>query len=335
MSLIAIRDASAWARTLREIAGFDTYHTHSYHRLAESSGEGEPVLLVYDRNDLSIAIPFLRRTIPGAPRLFDVTSVYGYAGPVANRTQITKEEAKAFREALESYLASENIVSAFTRLHPLLDYQAVLFPDAEPPTPTVVIDLSGPLEGAAEYSKTLRYDIRRLRREGYTTHWGAEPESIGRFREIYYLNMRRVGAAERYFFSEDYFASLFDSEEYDCELALAVKGDAIAAGAIFLGRGEIVQYHLSATDDAHLRLSPIKLVLDEARSRYASAGCRWLHVGGGVGGKDDALLKFKRSFSAQMRDFRVWKRVVDAERYRALVKASGLGENPRFPAYRP
>lgn len=332
MSIIVVGDAGTWKRRLREISGFDTYHTYAYHRLAERNGEGTPLLLIHENKDLTIALPMLRRDIPGHPGLYDLTSVYGYPGPVASRASVTFDEAILFRQDLHTYFVSERVVSAFTRLNPLIANQASILSGIGTTTPTVVLDLASP--DTSEYSKTLRYDLRRLAREGYETCWTKSWADVESFREVYLQNMRRVGAEERYFFSSEYFRLLFASDEYNCELALARKDNAVVAGSIFLTCGNIVQYHLSATDEAHMRMSPVKLILDAARAKYAQAGFRWLHLGGGVGGRIDSLFQFKRSFSAQVLAFGVWRYVPDPERYNALVQSAGLAGNPRFPAYR-
>jgi hypothetical protein len=66
-----------------------------------------------------------------------------------------------------------------------------------------------------------------------------------------------------------------------------------------------------------------------------------LHLGGGVGGADDALLHFKRGFSDRRHRFATWRWVVDPAAYRELCRSRGVPAAAAadlargfFPAYR-
>jgi len=65
---------------------FDFVHTYDFHRLSQLNGEGEPVLFVAKSRHGTVQAcwPLLRRNIPNTG-LFDLTSVYGYAGPVFSK----------------------------------------------------------------------------------------------------------------------------------------------------------------------------------------------------------------------------------------------------------
>jgi hypothetical protein len=68
-----------------------------------------------------------------------------------------------------------------------------------------------------------------------------------------------------------------------------------------------------------------------------------MHMGGGLGGREDALFQFKRKFSPQTHSFRTGSWILDAPMYGALeeqnrsrLAARGieLGEVSYFPSYR-
>ena len=79
-SLIVTKEEK-WTEYIQKSFDFDFYHTWKYHAMDR---RGDPLLFVYEENNDFIALPLLKRRINGSD-LFDLTSVYGYTGPVSNR----------------------------------------------------------------------------------------------------------------------------------------------------------------------------------------------------------------------------------------------------------
>jgi hypothetical protein len=67
-------------------------------------------------------------------------------------------------------------------------------------------------------------------------------------------------------------------------------------------------------------------------------GATVLHLGGGVGGAQDSLFDFKSGFGTGRHVFRLWKRVLRPDVYRALDEARreirGEPDPKFFPTYR-
>jgi len=118
-------------------------------------------------------------------------------------------------------------------------------------------------------------------------------------------------------------------------------GGEVASGGLFVETGDIVQYHLSGTNEAFLRERPTKLMLHFVRGWAKERGARVLHLGGGVGAARDSLFAFKAGFSSVRHAFHTLRMVVDERAYRQLADAS-RGETATdpsdlqgfFPAYR-
>ena len=103
----------------------------------------------------------------------------------------------------------------------------------------------------------------------------------------------------------------------------------------------IVQAHLAGTNEGLRQLSPLKVLLDDARSWARNRGNHVLHLGGGRGGKEDSLFAFKARFSARRHAFHTGRWILEPRLYRELVEARwrGLGSCDStgegfFPAYR-
>lgn len=328
-----------WSQILQKSDTYDFYHTAFYHSLDE---EGEGFMLYATNEKDFIALPLIIRKI-NRTIYSDATSVYGYCGPIASKDikRIDNKLIEFIQAEIIKYFEANNIIAAFSRLHPLINQSALFkdFGEIVELNKTVSIDLTLPVDiQRRAYRKSLRSDINQLRkRKGYTSHIADSKEEIDEFIDIYYETMDRVEATPNYYFSREYFYEFLDNNEFSNRLILAIKDDIITAGAIFTITGNIMQYHLAGTRSKYNRDTPMKLILDEARLLGTELVLKDLHLGGGVGGQDnDSLFHFKSGYSKNFKQFSIWKKIFNQEMYDELVKEKGLenSDSGFFPLYR-
>jgi sugar O-acyltransferase (sialic acid O-acetyltransferase NeuD family) len=102
------------------------------------------------------------------------------------------------------------------------------------------------------------------------------------------------------------------------ELFVVTWDGAVIAGGLFTLCDGIVQYHLGGTSDAFVKLGPTALLFDTVRRWAIDRGARVMHLGGGVGSKEDTLLHFKAGFSERRHTFETWRWVTEPGAYREL-----------------
>jgi lipid II:glycine glycyltransferase (peptidoglycan interpeptide bridge formation enzyme) len=133
------------------------------------------------------------------------------------------------------------------------------------------------------------------------------------------------------------------SQQPDVHCCIVEKDNQLAAACLFFELHGIVQAHLGGSANDYYRQSPFHLCLHHAMLWAKSRGNRWLHLGGGVGGDNDPLLKFKAGFSDARFSYTTARLILDERRYRELVEATATGSNTTaddllarnfFPAYR-
>ena len=234
-------------------------------------------------------LPLVLREIPGGG--IDATSPYGYPGPLVIGPDDPAFLADALRAGVE-HLAGHGVVSAFVRLHPLLN--------AEPPTAigtlvqhgeTVSVDLTQPADALwAQTRMNHRRDITRALQLGYVARMDDEWEHLGTFRDLYRDTMARNAAAPWYFFEDAYFDGLRTALGEHLHLCVVEGEGGVAAAGLFGETGGIVEYHLSGTSEAARHVQPTKLMMHFVRGWAKERGNRSLHLGGGVGGRADSLL---------------------------------------------
>jgi sugar O-acyltransferase (sialic acid O-acetyltransferase NeuD family) len=358
---ILTASSSQWSEFL-ERAPHDFFHTSNYHQVSECFGKGKALLAVYGDLDKFVAWPYLVQEIEGfertaAENLRDITSVYGYAGPIGYACdQDNAFLASAWDGMLEMW-RSQSIVSVFTRLHPLLGNHRWLHHlrgDGEMPAlvdegcgegTTVAVDLSAsPEETWNSYKRQLRQSLRRLMSLSMSTTPDPEWRHFDDFVRLYYKTMKRNGSASFYVFPARQFKQLKAALGPHGSLMVTEHEGEVAAAALLIEYAGIVNVHLLATDERFAQLSPSKLLIHEAQIWARSRGNRFLHLGGGRGSRsDDPLFRFKALFSSAFFPFHTCRWILNQSAYDDLAaerrnQSSKLrcGEMSKthFPAYR-
>ncbi|MEA2606575.1 MAG: hypothetical protein QOI00_1332, partial [Chloroflexota bacterium] len=348
-------DDPAWEQWLGN-AHRDVFHRAGYHRFAQGSGEGDPYLVVVGDEHKGLAWPYLLRPVSGIPNIpesdaTDVTSVYGYPGPVA--WGCGPDDPFLGRAWLEvqAVWRHQKAVAAFTRFHPLLDNAGIgrSFVTAAGPTApiahvgeTISVDLTLGYEGARSlYGRDLRREIDRSRRYGLITKDDPDWGELATFARLYRDTMTRLHASDSYYFDQDDFIRLRAALAGELHLLVTRVDGAVAAAGLFTEWDGIIEWFLVGTDSAFISRSPSKVLVDDAIAWAIGRGARILHLGGGRGGADDSLKWFKARFSPRRHAFHTGKWVLDARRYAELNEARGADlagnavvDNWFFPAYR-
>lgn len=325
-----------WIEVLKGVK-HDVYHLPEYVAIEASRLDGLPKLFVYEEQDSRFVLPLVFRNIDHTDGR-DATSPYGYPGPLVSAGAEVGFLERAFR-SLVGALSDLGLVSAFVRLHPLLSPQPKRW--AQPGVlvqhgRTVAVDLrQSEAQMWAEVRTRFRSYIIRGREQGHCfsidPHWN----DLEDFLSIYAESMAKVGAAPEYFFNRAYHEGLRDLSGARTYLAtVRIEGEP-AAAAVFTEVGGLVQYHLSGAREAFRRQQPTKFLLDQVRRWAAKSGCHTLHLGGGLGGREDSLYNFKAGFSKRRHDFFTWRLVLDPAGYEKLCLSVGVDtEEDYFPAYR-
>ena len=329
-----------WESWLTPLKG-DFQHSSGYHRLAESYGEGRGYLAVYGSRERYLAWPYLLRpVVAGATQdptpYSDVTSVYGYPGPLGYNCASGDTFLEQAWEAMQDVWSSQHAVCAFTRFNPLFSNQKLIPGSARKGLvlsgATVSIDLTKTDdERWREYKRQLQQHIRRGRDIGLTVEFDPDWKYLEEFERIYSSTMRRNAASPYYFFTHDYFLTMKAELGNHGMLAVSRLGDQIICACLIMEYGGFVNTHLAGTVDAYLALSPFKTIVHELTSYAKQRGNHSIHLGGGRAGKQDSLFRFKTEFSPRHHEFYTGRWILRQNIYDELSDGC---TTDFFPAYR-
>lgn len=334
-----------WRALLDEVE-HDFYHLPAYVELEAKRLGGEPIAAWVREGERALLLPLVTRPLPEPlsppPGRRDATSPYGSPGLLEVGGAAPEWRGEALRALCEG-LRERGLVTLFVRLHPLLDQSLVptlaKHGDVVEQGPTVVIPLDRPMEQVLmSMTSTTRNRIRRCQREGFRVRRDVGLERMQDFVSLYHATMSRVEADPRYHFEREYLTDLCRRLAPAVSLQwVEAPGGELAAGAIFSACSGVAQYHLSCSDPAFGKLSPTRLLIYEGLRWAQDRGARCMHLGGGLGGRADALFRFKASFGGERARFHTWRSVLDLRLYDALSAAAAQGGAPPgdfFPAYR-
>jgi hypothetical protein len=325
--LDAIDDMQAWRVALSALPASlqDVYFQPEYAALTVRSPEQRAVLFVYQQGEHVWAYPFVIREIVhvAGDRLeeswCDIETPYGYGGPLSNT-----DDASFLASAHQSFTdwcRKYRVVAEFVRLHPLLNNQRWLCPQAELifDRETVSVDLARVKDDMPPFSKGACYMLRRAERAGMSVTLQSPTAGIEYFAELYGQTMKRVAADREYFFAYDYFVRLAGLASMSGWLLAVEGGGGWLASAMFLRGSNFLHYHLSAAIHEIAPPGATNLLISSAARLGHQAGLTRMHLGGGrTSAPDDSLLKFKRSMATDRHAFLVGKRVHQPDAYANL-----------------
>jgi Acetyltransferase (GNAT) domain len=280
--------------------------------------EGVTHTLRLDLDDGEARVPLLVREIPGTERL-DATSPYGYPGAVV-------EASGQPAAAADVDWSASGLVSIFARER--LEGEPWLA-GARERSAVLLHDPARPRRVRPRLAEQIRANERRGWSVERVRAADASAEQRAAFERAYEQTMRRADAADRYFFSGDYFESVLSFGDTWLLLATGADGE-VGAGAIVARSDAMLHYFLGGTAEEQLAESPFKNVV-EAMMGLADEFELPLNLGGGVR-PGDGLEAFKRGFANMELPFRTHEIVTDEAEYARL--SAGRPQGGFFPAYR-
>ncbi len=331
----------------------DVYFSPGYGQAAATMDEGTWEVAI--GNGGQFLYPYIKRPVEvlaDETQRYDIASPYGYAGVWATATT-TAEEWTEFRDRFRELSRARGCIAEFLRLGSIVPGRDQLLAsdsslDAFPFNSTVSVQLN---DGYDAYWKNSdgrsRTAIRKAKRLGYQAQMRtAQLEDLKQgspFRRLYESTMARLEARKSYYFSDEYYFSLFSA--LGDRLLIGEVHDAsksVGSSALFMSWNGTLHYHLAGSERDAARDGANNLLIDAAVEWAIERNHSSLHLGGGTS-DNDGLFRFKASFGGSRLEFWLARSVLNQEEYNRLTEvraqalslpATSLIERGFFPAYR-
>lgn len=237
--LVSIQERIKWQEILDALGIQDIYYTTQYFLSALKLDPGEAYLFYFQCADGEVAYPFIKRQVnQGEPQYFDISTPFGYGGPVLKVRTDSSVLVSKFRKSFLEFCESEQIIAEFIRFHPsrknadFFEGHLQLLPLYE----TYSIDLKKwQSHHGKESPPSSKVDIRKL---GTVRH-------MFEFLVLYYSEARRREEADSYyFFTNDYFEALVSTLGPNLHLFGAYVGEKLVSACYVLAMGRTIHFHL-------------------------------------------------------------------------------------------
>jgi hypothetical protein len=340
--ILTLNEKNEWREALQLAEINDFYFTPEYAELCGFNEEGKSLCYVYNEGKNYYIYPFRLRNLPEKIaekfdcELKDITSDYGYGGPISNCDD--KSFISAADENFKEFCQENNIITEFVRFHPVLNNHEKVNDcyDLLKLNPTVIVEIDESEKMLSNFRRDHRYGVRKSFKQGLNVKIGKNKEDWLLFQQIYEETMQHLAAEQFYFFPKQYYNYLAELND-NFFLLLASYGDETIGAACFLYDKSCLHYHLSGMKRQYRKLNANKRLLFEAFEIGHEKGIEFAHLGGGFGGSGkDSLMEFKAGFSPLRGHFHIAKRVHNREIYNKICESIGIKSDTSgfFPAYR-
>ena len=298
-------------------ASKDIYYLEEYVKLYETKeGKAYCAVCIDGRNVL--LIPFIRKEIEG---YYDFETAYGYGGPIANTKD--RDWIDSALEKMGELFKNEHYVCGFVRFHPILNNAEICENRIQ-----VLFDRNTVAVNTQESEEQIwmnqiisknRNMIRKAEKNGlvYKAEYGFE--SLTDFIKLYNATMKRLNAEDFYFFGEHYYEQFAKCFEGKAFLGTVRKDDELICGALFMYSNDYGHYHLEGSNHIYSSIAANNLLLWKTALEFNKLGIKEFHLGGGYNSApDNSLLKFKKSFSNNIKEFYIGKWIFNKNQYNKL-----------------
>lgn len=295
----------------------DIYFYEEYVKMYEDN-TSEAFCVVCEDGDSIILMPFLRRQIHD---YFDFETAYGYGGPISN----TNDKIwihKALSE-VKKYLFKEKYICGFVRFHPLLENVKNckdcfdIFFDRN--TVCINTEMTSEEIWTKQITSKNRNMIRKAEKNGLVYKAEYDFQSMKEFIELYNTTMKRLNAEEFYYFNENYYRKFIEYFGGSAFLGTVRKDNKLVCAALFMYSKEYGHYHLEGSDHNYSSLGANNLLLWKTALELHEHNVKEFHLGGGYdSSENNSLLKFKKAFSNDFKDFYIGKMIFNVEKYNEI-----------------
>ena len=343
LAVYTLNDASKWDEIVKSFKKHDIYYLSGYARGFYLHGDGEPLLFYYEDEKLRAINVVMKRDIAKDDHFkdkleegiyFDLATPYGYGGWLLEGDG---SKNLLFAE-YQSWCRNNSIISEVIRFHPVIGNQEEVrdIYDVMDLGKTVAIPLTNRDDIWNNFSSNNRRHIRKAIKEGVEIHKGFSEELLATFKEVYNITMDRDTATDYYYFKKPFYDSIRDDLEDYCDIYYATYQDKIIAVSLMLRCNGYLSYHLSGSLKEYGILSATSLLLFETAAWGSENGYHSLHLGGGVGSREDSLYTYKKAFyKGDGLQYSIGKMIFDQDKYAELTKMRERIERDNyFPLYR-
>lgn len=315
---------------------------NNYAKLYEIKEKGIAETFIFNCQHGCVEHTYIRRKIPmlvDGKQYYDVTTAYGYGGPITRQVSNMENLLKEYYETFHHYCKENNVVSEFIRFH-LFENKEVrenYYGEVGTIGPHISRDLNQPMN--KNIHKSVRTSIRKAEKNGLKLSFDTTDGGMEEFLEVYNETMNRRDANDFYYFDKEFFCKLHCDLDNHFVYTKAILDEKVISSFLILFGEKYAYAFLGGTLEEYFEYEPSTFLEYYTIKWLKDKGLQYYTIGGGYDGRD-GIFKYKKKFDKEgVYPFHVGKKIHDKKIYDKLIKNRMLKEgfvsdSHFFPLYR-
>lgn len=321
----------------------DVFFQPAYGKLYENVENGKCETFVYHNGAETVQHTYIKRPVSrlvDGVQYYDVTTPYGYGGPVLVNGEPSVTLIQAYYQAWAEHCKAENVIAEFNRFH-LFDNTA--FRESFPGECVHISDnVVRSLEESVDemwmsFDHKVRKNVKKAESNCLLVSTDAVGEHLDEVLDIYYKTMERNDAKNFYYFDRAYFQAIIDTLPDKFMFFHVWHEDTIISTELVLCSERYVYSFLGGTLDDYYPMRPNDLLKYEIIKWSKETGHKAFILGGGYSG-NDGIYRYKKAFApGDDVPFYVGRMIYNEKAYARLVDEREKEGQPNanyFPLYR-
>ncbi|MEA4894594.1 MAG: GNAT family N-acetyltransferase [Oscillospiraceae bacterium] len=323
----------------------DIFFYPSYGKLYERIEGGTCEVFEHTGGDGTIRNMYIKRPVPwlvDGVQYYDVTTPYGYGGPVITAGKSTEALISEYYAAWADYCRNNRIVAEFVRFHLYDNTDLSLHYPGEITqiSDNVVLNLAPTIDEIwVGFEHKVRKNVKKAQRNGLAVTSDTTGEHLPDFLDIYYNTMNRNKAKSYYFFDPSYFKALNRTLKGKYVYFHVWHNEQIVSTELVLCSQNYAYSFLGGTLEDYFPMRPNDLLKYEI-IRWCKETGRTVFVLGGGYHPGDGIYRYKKTFApSDVVPFYTGRKVYYSEIYSQLIAIRSQEpefdvESQFFPLYR-
>lgn len=314
----------------------------NYAKLYETKENGQAETFILKSQHGCVEHTYIKRKIPtliNGKQYFDITTAYGYGGPITSEVKNLSYLLKDYYYAFHLYCYKHNIVSEFIRFHLFenIEVRTNFYGEVGEIGPHISRDLKKKLD--IDIHKSVRKSIRKAEKSGLSWSYDTTEKGMDDFINLYHSTMDRRKAKEFYYFDQEFFKHLHDNLKGQFVYTNAILDGKVISSFLTLFGEKYAYAFLGGTLKDYFKYEASTYLEYQTMEWLKDRGLHYYTIGGGYDGKD-GIFNYKKKFDKEgTYPFFVGKKIHDKKVYDKLIEIGMLkaGFDPDssfFPLYR-
>ncbi|MDT0558726.1 GNAT family N-acetyltransferase [Ichthyenterobacterium sp. W332] len=337
-----IEEANAYNTVLEQLDNKHPYYKVAFLDIFYDGLDNARAVALFDTNEKPlVTMPFYLRPIESTlvknELFFDVTSTWGYSGPLYN-DDISELILNEFWSLVDSWYQNNNVVTEFLRFNTTnntLGYNGQLVTIMN----IVKGNLTTPEDIWNNYNRKVRKNINKAKRAQLYTkvHDNITDQVFDDFYKIFVHTMDRTEAKSQYYNSSEKLKLFFKAHSNNAAIALTYNEDskAISSEIVLLSNHTMFSF-IGGTLSEYFNQRPNEDLKNEVIKWGINKGFKYYVLGGGLG-KEDGIFNYKKAFFPENTvPFITGRKILNKEIYNVLcsaIKEEDITDD-FFPLYR-